>query len=182
MKNNTKYSTNDVSRWARFLRIPLCAGLMLVLMMSAAIASNPTPVNLGTAGNFVILAKTGISTTGTTHVTGDIGISPAAASFITGFSLILPTSSAFSTSTLVTGKVYAPGYADPTPANLTTAVLNMQTAYTDAAGRTLPDYTELYTGDVSGKTLTPGLYKWGTGVLLVVSQYRAPRLMSGFSR
>jgi len=166
MKNNTKYSTNDVSRWARFLRIPLCAGLMLVLMMSAAIASNPTPVNLGTAGNFVILAKTGISTTGTTHVTGDIGISPAAASFITGFSLILPTSSAFSTSTLVTGKVYAPGYADPTPANLTTAVLNMQTAYTDAAGRTLPDYTELYTGDVSGKTLTPGLYKWGTGVLI----------------
>jgi len=26
------------------------------------------------------------------------------------------------------------------------------------------DYTELYTGDISGRTLTPGVYKWGTGV------------------
>jgi len=40
----------------------------------------------------------------------------------------------------------------------------MQTAYTDAAGRTLPDFTELYSGDLTGKTLVPGLYKWGTGV------------------
>ena len=137
---------------------------MLATLVPAAVASSPAPVNLGTAGNFVILAKTEISTTGVTAITGDIGISPAAASFITGFALILPSGSAFSTSALVTGKVYAPGYADPTPANLTTAVLNMQTAYTDAAGRTLPDYTELYAGDVTGKTLTHGLYKWGTGV------------------
>jgi hypothetical protein len=42
----------------------------------------------------------------------------------------------------------------------------MQTAYTNAAGRTLPDYTELYTGDLTGRTLTRGLYKWGTGVLI----------------
>jgi hypothetical protein len=42
----------------------------------------------------------------------------------------------------------------------------METAYTDAAGRTSPDYTELYTGDVTGQTLTPGLYKWSTGVLI----------------
>jgi len=37
-------------------------------------AAGPAAVHLGTAGNFVILAKTGISTTGTTHVTGDIGV------------------------------------------------------------------------------------------------------------
>ncbi len=48
----------------------------------------------------------------------------------------------------------------------TTAVGDMETAYTDAAGRTLPNYTELYAGDVTGQTLTPGLYKWGTGVLV----------------
>ena len=42
----------------------------------------------------------------------------------------------------------------------------METAYTNAAGRPIPDYTELYAGDVTGKTLTPGLYKWGTGVLV----------------
>jgi hypothetical protein len=42
----------------------------------------------------------------------------------------------------------------------------MQTAFTDAAGRTLPDFTELGAGNISGLTLVPGLYKWGTGVLL----------------
>jgi hypothetical protein len=49
---------------------------------------------------------------------------------------------------------------------MTTAVLDMQTAFTDAAGRTLPDFTELGAGNISGKALVPGLYKWGTGVLI----------------
>jgi hypothetical protein len=40
----------------------------------------------------------------------------------------------------------------------------MLTAFTDAAGRTTPDFTELGAGDISGLTLVPGLYKWGTGV------------------
>ncbi|PIU38781.1 MAG: hypothetical protein COT01_04825, partial [Piscirickettsiaceae bacterium CG07_land_8_20_14_0_80_44_28] len=46
------------------------------------------------------------------------------------------------------------------------AVLDMGTAYNDAAGRTTPDFTELHAGDVSGQTLVPGLYKWGTSVLI----------------
>jgi hypothetical protein len=70
----------------------------------------------------------------------------------------------FTTSSLVNGKVFAADYDPPTPANLTTAVLDMQAAYTDAAGRTLPDFTELGAGNIDGLTLTPGLYKWGTGV------------------
>jgi len=124
------------------------------------------PVNLGTAGDFVILAKTGISTTGVTAITGDIGISPAARSYITGFSDTLYSDGTYSTSSLVTGKIYASNMTDPTPAKMTTAISDMETAFTDAAGRTLPDYTELYAGDVSGKILTPGLYKWGTGLLI----------------
>jgi hypothetical protein len=124
------------------------------------------PVNLGTAGNFVILANTGVSTTGTTAVVGDIGVSPAAASFITGFGLIADSTNTFSISPLVTGKVYASNYATPTPAKMTAAVSDMKTAFTDAAGRTLPDFTELGAGDISGLTLVPGLYKWGTGVLI----------------
>jgi hypothetical protein len=40
----------------------------------------------------------------------------------------------------------------------------MKTAYTDAAGRSNPDFTELRRGDIGGMTLAPGLYKWGTGV------------------
>ena len=134
--------------------------------VTVAVATGPAPVNLGTAGNFVILAKTGVSTTGTTAVIGDIGVSPAAASYITGFALIADSTNVFSTSSLVTGKIYAADYAVPTPANLTTAVSDMETAFTDASGRATPDFTELYAGDISGRTLVPGLYKWGTGVLI----------------
>jgi hypothetical protein len=93
-------------------------------------------------------------------------LSPAAASFITGFSLTLPAGGAFSTSTQVTGNVYAADYAVPTPVNLTTAIGDMQTAYTDAAGRTTPDYTELATGHIGGLTLSPGLYKWSSAVTI----------------
>jgi len=42
----------------------------------------------------------------------------------------------------------------------------METAYTDAEGRTSPDYTELHAGNIGGMTLAPGLYKWGTGVVI----------------
>jgi hypothetical protein len=41
----------------------------------------------------------------------------------------------------------------------------MQTAYTDAAGRA-PDVTELGAGDIGGKTLAPGVYKWSSGLLI----------------
>lgn len=64
------------------------------------------------------------------------------------------------------GKLYAADYGVPTPTYLTTAVGAMETAYTDAAGRTTPDFTELGAGNISGLTLEPGLYKWGTGVLI----------------
>lgn len=128
----------------------------------ASSASGPAAVNLGTAGNYVILAKSGVSTTGTTAILGDVALSPAAASFITGFALTTPTT--FSTSSLVTGHIFAANYAVPTPANLTAAVLDMQTAYTNAAGRTLPDFVNLGAGNVQGLNLVPGLYKWGTGV------------------
>jgi hypothetical protein len=131
----------------------------------AVLAASPASVNLGSAGNYAILAKTGISTTGTTAVVGDLGLSPAAATYITGFSLILPAAGAFSTSAIVTGKIYAPGYADPTPANLSTAVSDMETAYTDAAGRAA-DVTELGAGNIGGLTLAPGVYKWGTGLTI----------------
>jgi len=130
------------------------------------LAAGPSPVELGTSGDYVALAKSGISTTGTTAITGDLGVSPAAATYITGFSLSMDASNVFSTSSYVTGSVYAADYAVPTPANLTTAIGDMETAYTDAAGRTLPDGTELYSGDLSGRTISAGLYKWGTGVLI----------------
>ncbi|PRR82028.1 ice-binding family protein [Clostridium vincentii] len=123
------------------------------------------PVNLGTSGDYAILAKTGISTVPNSVVTGNIGVSPIDSTAITGFSLTLDATTEFSHSAQLIGQAYAPDYASPTPSKLTTAVSNMETAYTDAAGRA-PDYTELYTGDISGQTLTAGVYKWGTGVLI----------------
>ena len=124
----------------------------------------PAAVSLGTAGSYVVLAKSGISTTGTTSITGNLGVSPIGSTAITGFGLIMDSSGQFATSSLVTGKLYAANYAVPTPATMTTAIGDMQTAYTDAAGRTNPTATELGAGNIGGMTLTPGLYKWGTGV------------------
>lgn len=152
------------SGWKHFYEKMLISFFLISSLLMAQ--SSPSPVNLGSADAFVVLAKTGITATGATDVTGNLGISPASATAITGFDLILDPSGTYSTSSLVTGKIYAADYTDPTPAELTTAVSDMETAYTDAAGRTLPDYTELHSGDLTGQTLTRGVYKWGTGVMV----------------
>ena len=123
----------------------LCA-----LGASARAASpGPSPVVLGTAGDFVILTKAGITDVPASKVTGDVGTSP-----ITGAADLL-------TCTEVTGIIYSVNAAGPNPcrvvyaARLTTAVLDMQTAYTDAAGRPTPDFTELGRGNIGGMTLWP---------------------------
>ncbi|HLY57101.1 MAG TPA: ice-binding family protein [Stellaceae bacterium] len=139
------------------------AGTMLAGSPSAA-AARQVPVQLGTAGNYAVLSKTGVTNTGTSSVLGNIGASPIASTAITGFGLTLSSSGQFSTSPLVTGDVYAADYAAPTPSNLTTAIGDMQTAYTDAAGRTNPTATNLGAGNIGGLTIAPGLYKWGTSV------------------
>jgi len=131
-----------------------------------------TAVNLRTAEDFAILTSSGVTTTGATFITGDIGTSPIYAGSLTGFGLVLDISTTtFSTSSLVEGKIYAADYTAPTPATLGTAILDMGTAIVDAAGRTDPDHTELYSGDLTGAGVTinkpalaPGLYKWGTVV------------------
>jgi hypothetical protein len=126
------------------------------------------PVNLGTAGSYAILSQAGISTVPPSAITGDMGVSPISATGITGFSLTLDASNVFSTSPQVTGRVYAADYASPTPAKLTTAIGDMQQAFIDAAGRDA-DVTELGGGNLGGLTLLPGVYKWGTSVLIPTS-------------
>src|SRR4029078_6349622 len=90
------------------------------------------PVNLGTADSYAILSQAGISTVPPSAITGDMGVSPISATGITGFSLTMDSSNVFSTSPAVTGKVYAADYASPTPAKLTTAIGDMQHAFTEA--------------------------------------------------
>jgi hypothetical protein len=126
--------------------------------------SSLATVNLGTSGNYVILAQTAINNGPTSAITGDLGLSPAATSYITG--LALTNATGYATSSQVTGQVFAADMVSPTSSNLTTAVGDMQTAYTDASGRPTPDFLELSTGNLGGLTLTPGLYKWTSTVTL----------------
>lgn len=121
-------------------------------------------VDLGSSINYVILAKSAINVNPISAITGDLALSPAATSYITGLSLVNATG--YATSSQVTGNVYAADMAVPTPINLTTAVNNMATAYTNAAGRPTPDFLGLGTGNIGGKTLTPGLYKWTNTVTI----------------
>jgi hypothetical protein len=130
-------------------------------------------VDLKTAGNYVVLAEAGITytpaatVTSTPKITGNIGVSPAAASTITGFALELPAGGAYAVSTLVKGAVYAPGYAPPTPSNLTTAIGDKLAAYNAAAAMAPSGGGAGVAGACSGigsggalggLTLTPGVY------------------------
>ncbi len=135
----------------------------------------PAPVDLGAdddlgaTGAYALLAKTGISNvTGSAITGGHVGASPVGASSITGFTLTADASNTFATSPAVVApsKVYAADYASPTPTNLTSAVSSMETAYTDAAGRTHPDFLDLSSGNLGGLTLEPGLYTWGSSVTI----------------
>lgn len=169
-KKEIENSRNMISKTDKSMASTLLASLIIALVLGlmgpiTTLAASPATINLGTASNFTVLSKTGISATGVTSVVGDIGVSPAAATYITGFALTLPTASAFSTSAQVTGKVYAPDYANPTPTSLTTAIADMQTAYTYAIGQA-PTVIELGAGNIGGLTLTAGVYKWGTGLVI----------------
>ncbi len=145
----------------------LIFGLAVTVMFGQLeVGAAQAPVDLGSADSFVVLAKAGVSTTGVTAVGGDMGVSPIDSTAITGFGLSLDSSGQFSTSALVTGEIYAADYAVPTPTKMTTAIGDMEIAFTNAKGRSLPDATELYAGDLSGRTLPPGLYKWSSGVLI----------------
>jgi hypothetical protein len=118
----------------------------------------PAPVNLKSASSFAVLTKSGVTDVPASVITGDVGASP-----ITGAASAL-------TCAEVTGKTYSVDAAGALPCRitdptlLTAAVKDMMTAYTDAAGRTLPTATNLGAGEIGGLTIAPGLYKWGTGV------------------
>jgi len=117
-------------------------------------------VDLGVAGDFAILSKSGITDVYPSDITGNVGTSP-----ITGAALLLSCPE-------VMGYIYTVDAAGPLPCSLpsasmlTTAIGNMQTAYTDAAGRSNPDYLNLGAGNIGGKTLTPGLYKWTSALVI----------------
>ena len=143
------------------------AQILTSLLLALAIpyqldAAGPAPVNLLSTSNFVILAGAGITTTGGGVINGNIGASP-----ITGAAIGL-------TCAQVNGIIYAVDASGPPcavvdPALLTTAKNDLMTAMTAAAGVTTPPpdvnpgvpYSTGY--DIGGQTLSPGVYKFGSG-------------------
>lgn len=95
---------------------------------------------------------------------GNLGVSPAIASH-TGKIPLLAAPIKFSTSPEVYGHIFAGDYVTQTLAKLAAAILEMQTAYADAAARK-PDFTELGAGIIGGMTLAPATYKWSAAVLI----------------
>jgi hypothetical protein len=71
------------------------------------------------------------------------------------------------------GKAKAPNYHACTATELTTAVSDMETAYTDAAGRSNPDDAKINfeTGKIGGKTLTPDVYTFTVDVQITGDIY-----------
>jgi len=116
-------------------------------------------VNLGISGEFVILSKTGITDVYKSAITGDIGTSP-----ITGAAITLACNEV--TGTIFTVDAAGPACKVTNASRLTTAVGDMQTAYTDAAGRPNPDFLNLGAGNIGGKTLKAGLYKWTSALVI----------------
>jgi hypothetical protein len=143
--------------------------LSAAAMVNAAIADSTPSVDLRSAESYVILAKTGISTVPQSSITGDIAVSPIAAAAITGFSSTMDSGEQFSTSSQVTGRMYAANYHTPIPSLLTTAVSDMETAYTDAAGRSNPATTNLGSGSIGGLTLGSGVHNFGSDVNIATS-------------
>jgi len=139
----------------------------LALGALVALATAIPTVDLRTSGDYAILAKTGVSTVPASAIYGDLGLSPISVTAFTGFSYIEKPLLGFAKSTQVTGRMYAADFASPTPTKLTTAVGDMQTAYTDAASRPtsgLGNRLNLMAGMIGGATLSPGVYNWGTTI------------------
>ena len=118
------------------------------------------PVTLGLTGGFAVLSYGGVTNTGPSTITGNVGVSPLAASYMTGFG-----------TPNVVGTIYGvdatgPAGSIPFPSMLTQAIVDLTTAYNDAAGRTVAPIG--ISGNIGGRTLYSGLYK-STGSLAITS-------------
>jgi hypothetical protein len=157
---NTSYTATLTTAAKNAGGIQMATPVVWNFTTSAVASTSQAPVNLGTAGTFAILSQSGITDVYASAIVGDVGTSP-----ITGAALLLSCGE-------VTGKIFVVDAAGPLPCavddatTLTAAVGDMGTAYLDAQGRTSPDFSELGAGEIGGLTLAPGLYKWGTGLMI----------------
>jgi hypothetical protein len=121
----------------------VAAAALLVSMPSAGALD--TPVGLGTAASFGVLANTTVTNTGPTVITGNLGLSPGTS--VTGFA-----------PGIVNGTQYI---ADATAAGAQT---DLTTAYNQAAA--LPTTQDLSGTDLGGLTLPSGVYNFSSSAQL----------------
>jgi hypothetical protein len=156
---NTSYTATVTTAARNAAGVAMANPIAWTFTTSAVTSTGQTPVSLGLAGGFAILTKSGITDVFPSAINGSVGASP-----ITGAAIHLTCAE------MMTGGVYSVNAAGPLPCRvtapnlLTVAVGDMETAYTDAAGRSLPDFVDLGAGLIGGLTLVPGLYKWNTKV------------------
>lgn len=122
--------------------IALAAGLAVAAFPAAA---HSAPVDLGTAGPFVVLGGSSVTNTGPSVLNGDLGVSP-------GTSLV-----GFGLPAVVNGATHA---NDGVAAQ---AQLDLTTAYNVAAATPASDMTGL---DLGSRVVTPGAYRYSSSAQL----------------
>jgi hypothetical protein len=139
----------------KFFKYPALLGLLTLALLATltftrAGEAAATAVPLGTAGNFAVLAGSGITNTGATTITGDTGSSPT--SIESGFGACPGADCVTQTGTNHTSP-------DPNDAATVAAKLALSNAYSVAAGQT----PTLIPTDLAGQNLTPGVYTSASG-------------------
>jgi hypothetical protein len=138
--------------------------LTLAFLLAALVngqQDDTAPIDLGTAANYVMLAKTGVTGGANCDITGDMGVSPGAASTMTGFALAMATDGQHSTSAMVRGNVMADDYKGKCAAALAKATDDVNAAIVDASTR---QATATKGAALGGLTLEPGVYVYGAAV------------------
>jgi len=148
-------TVTQLSHWFSNALLVVLTALLIAPAMTNA--QSPATVDLGSSGDFVLLAGSLVSNVPMSAITGDLGLSPAAGSNITGFG-----------EAEVTGIIYTvdesgPAGSVPSATMLSTAKEDIIIAYNDFVDRTpVPtgEFLNPGAGNIGGMTLVPGLYKF----------------------
>lgn len=132
------------------LRRGRLAGIALAIVVIFALpaAAQAAPVDLATAGPFVVLGGTTVTNTGPSVLNGDLGVSP-------GTEL-----KGFEAPAVVNGARHA---TDEVAAK---AQLDLTKAYDEAAGQSVLPQNDLSGTDLGERKLGPGVYRYNAAALL----------------
>lgn len=126
-----------------------CHVISLMILSFCSVAADASNIDLGAAGDFLVLGASTVTNTGaTTVLNGDVGVSPGTA--ITGFP----------PGTITNGTL------DQGDALASQAHTDLVTAYGVAEGEASPPANNLTGQNLGGLTLTPGVYRFGTSAAL----------------